>query len=336
MDLTPTFDQQQLLEGAVAILRRTLPVSRLHGDESARFPSRSLTAEQGWNVLGLPESAGGLGLGAVDEMLLLRELGRYLGPTHVLANLIAGHVSIAAGNSALASAFAASELAAGLAVADGVTERDGDGLRGPARLYDCHDATHYVLVADGTAWLFEAPQARPALRPCLDKSISMAAIELGGLRPVAEARDRTIGDRLLLLVAAMLEGGAEAAMTMVTEYAKIRETFGRKIGSYQAVRHPIAEMAVRCEQAKALLFYAALAVDEGRSDAGGHASAAYVLASRIALANADGNIQLHGGIGLTDEMDAHFYLKRAHVLSRWCGLASAHLDRVIATELCPL
>jgi alkylation response protein AidB-like acyl-CoA dehydrogenase len=336
MDLIPDFDQQQLVDAATAFLSRALPVSRLHGREEARLPLRTLTAEQGWCSVGLSDEAGGMGLGAVDEVLVLREVGRVLGPTHVLHNALAAQLSAASGQHALAKAFAAGSAAAAIAVADGPMRCDAKAIVGPVRLYDCHDASHYLFLDKRAAWLLTAPEAAPDLRPCLDKSITMARIDLAGISVAARADGAALWNRFVLLVAAMLQGSAEATRDMICGYAKLRETFGRRIGSYQAVRHPIVEMAARCEQAKALLFYAAMSMDEGRADAAAQASAAFLLATRTALLNADVNIQLHGGIGLTDEYDAHFYLKRSHVLSRWCGLARDHVERVIEAELTPL
>jgi alkylation response protein AidB-like acyl-CoA dehydrogenase len=95
VDLTPDSDQQQLVDAAIAFLSRTLPVSRLHGGEDARLPLRALMAEQGWCSVGLAEEADGMGLGAVEEVLVLREVGRVLGPTHVLHNALAAQLAAA-------------------------------------------------------------------------------------------------------------------------------------------------------------------------------------------------------------------------------------------------
>jgi alkylation response protein AidB-like acyl-CoA dehydrogenase len=133
--------------------------------------------------------------------------------------------------------------------------------------------------------------------------------------------------------AAMLVGVAEAALARITEYAKVRETFGRKIGAWQAVRHPCADMAVRCEAARAQLWYAAAAIKERRSDTAAHLDAAKHLANNAALANADANIQLHGGIGVTDEHDAHLLLKHALVLSRLFGTKRRLLGQLLNAQL---
>ena len=335
MDLTPNAEQQQFVDAAASFLLRAMPVSRLHGSAEQRLPDRRLTAEQGWCEIGLGEEAGGLGLSPVEEVLVLREIGRSLGPTHVLHNAIAAQLCAHAGDVASARAFAGGIARASLAVADAPVSVDGQRLSGAVRLYDCHDADHLLFLDTRGAWLLAMADA-PPLRPCLDKSVTMATADLSDFPVVASIEGRALHDRFIVSVAAMLQGMAEATRDMITAYAKIRETFGRPIGSYQAVRHPIAEMAARCEAAKALLFYAALSLAEGRSDAAAQVSAALIVAEKAAMQNADVNIQLHGGIGVTDELDAHFYLKRGHVLTRWCGLPRDHVALIAATDLAPL
>jgi alkylation response protein AidB-like acyl-CoA dehydrogenase len=129
--------------------------------------------------------------------------------------------------------------------------------------------------------------------------------------------------------AAMLLGLAEAALSLIVEYAKIRETFGRKIGAYQAVRHPCADMALRAEAARCQLWYAAGALAEDRTDAALHLDAAKHLCNQAALMNADTNIQLHGGIGVTDEHNAHLLLKQALLLGKLFGGKRALLSRLL-------
>jgi alkylation response protein AidB-like acyl-CoA dehydrogenase len=137
----------------------------------------------------------------------------------------------------------------------------------------------------------------------------------------------------LLLTAAMLTGLAEGAVAMIQEYAGIRETFGRKIGAYQAVRHPIAEGAARCDHARSLLYVAALCLRDRRDDAPLQLSSAKVIAHRAAMRNADINIQLHGGIGITSDLPAHHFMKRALMLAPWFGGRKALLDALLDEPL---
>jgi alkylation response protein AidB-like acyl-CoA dehydrogenase len=126
-------------------------------------------------------------------------------------------------------------------------------------------------------------------------------------------------------------GIAERAISMIVEYAKVRETFGRKIGAYQAVRHPCAEMELRAEAGRSLLWYAAASLKEHRADVTAQLDAAKHVANEAAVTNADVNIQLHGGIGVTDEH--HLLLKRALLLSRAFGCKRTLLPRLLHATL---
>ena len=131
----------------------------------------------------------------------------------------------------------------------------------------------------------------------------------------------------------MQVGVAETALALIVEYAKVRETFGRKIGTYQAVRHVCADMALRAEAARCQLWSAAAALKERRSDAQAHLDAAQHLANRAAVMNADADIQLHGGIGVTEEHHAHLLLKHSLLLARLFGSKRTLLARLLHAEL---
>jgi alkylation response protein AidB-like acyl-CoA dehydrogenase len=117
---------------------------------------------------------------------------------------------------------------------------------------------------------------------------------------------------------------------MSVEYGKVRQQFGKPIGSFQAIKHRCADMAVRAEVARSVVTYAAVALAEGEPDAARHAGIAKALAGNAALANATDNIQNHGGMGYTWESDAHLYLKRARLLEHCFGTRTAHLDALAA------
>jgi alkylation response protein AidB-like acyl-CoA dehydrogenase len=131
----------------------------------------------------------------------------------------------------------------------------------------------------------------------------------------------------------MQVGVAERALELIVEYAKVRETFGRKIGTYQAVRHACADMALRAEAARCQLWSAAAAMKERRSDARTHLDAAKHLANRAAVTNADVDIQLHGAIGVTEEHHAHLLLKHGLLLARLFGSERTLLAGLLHAEL---
>jgi alkylation response protein AidB-like acyl-CoA dehydrogenase len=133
-----------------------------------------------------------------------------------------------------------------------------------------------------------------------------------------------------VLVAAEAVGVAERTLEMSVEYAKVRQQFGKPIGTFQAIKHRCADMATRTEVARAVVTFAAVAVADDEPDADFHVHSAKALAADAAIENATDNVQNHGGMGYTWESDAHLYLKRARVLEHLCGSRIAHLDALAA------
>ncbi len=117
-----------------------------------------------------------------------------------------------------------------------------------------------------------------------------------------------------MLTCAQLLGVATAARDLAVDYATTREQFGRPIGSFQAIKHRAADMAIRVEMTSAQLDMAAIAVRDAAPDAGFQVAALARLAPRAALENARAGIQIHGGIGFSAEADAQLYVKQAHLL----------------------
>ena len=151
------------------------------------------------------------------------------------------------------------------------------------------------------------------------------AIEVGG------PHDATaLLDRAAVGASAELLGGAARVLEMAAEYAKDRVQFGKPIGTFQAVKHRCADMAVRCEVTLDLTIYAALLLDAGSPDAPLHVAAAKALAGEYAIANGFDNVQNHGGIGVTWEHDAHLFVKRAHVVASTFGGRTEQLASVLA------
>ena len=298
----PDGNETEIADAAAQFLSEVMPLARLHDACSADLSAdlRGQLGEMGWFGLALPETSGGSGLSAVEHALFFREAGRQCGPVDLLAQ-------------ALATFFAEGELRNALLRGErGVALVAKDGAR--VRLLGSPAATLALDVDLSGARLFEVGAFAAQARPSLDPATSMGIADIAAVRPLAEVDGSEIWRMGQLGTAAMLVGIAEAALDLIVEYAKVRETFGRKIGAYQAVRHPCADMALRVEAARCQLWYAAAAIKEGRADAHVHLDAAKHLANQAAVANADTNIQLHGGIGVTDEHNAHLLLKHAHAL----------------------
>lgn len=321
MYLAPEGDELEIAHAAAAFVADTMPVGRLHSPNCADMNAalRQRFGEMGWFALAVPESAGGSGLSAVEHALFFREVGRQCGPVDVLAQCLAANM---AADAELRARIIAGTHGVALLAADGDAHRVLGSI----------DSDLGLVVTLSEARLHPLAGVVTAMRPSLNPANSM---RLANALPGAV--ERATGDRIWQLgqlgAAAMLVGIAEAALDLIVDYAKIRETFGRKIGSWQAVRHPCADMAVRVEAARSQLWYAAAAVKEGRGDAAVHLDVAKHMANLAALANTDTNIQLHGGIGLTDEHNAHLLLKHALLLSRLFGAKRMLLGRLLGARL---
>ena len=134
--------------------------------------------------------------------------------------------------------------------------------------------------------------------------------------------------RLRLIDAAALAGLAQAALEMAVGYAGMREQFGRPIGSFQAVKHHCANMALSSRLACDQVSFAAVAVDDGRDDAALQVESAFFVAGSAAIENAGKNIQIHGGIGFSDEAEPHRLLKRSRLLIDIAGGLEAATTRI--------
>jgi len=313
----------EIADSAAKFLSRTIPLDRLHGAGASPALGAQLRAEfaaMGWFGLVLPESDGGSGLSAVEHALFQREVGRHCGPVDILAQSLAAMVS---DDGRLRGALLAGEHRVALAVGDPRA----------LRLLGGHDAELALHVERDGARLLDLSQIETAVRPSLDPATGMRTIVRGSPREVAASSDGGVWRLGQLGIAAMQVGVAERALELIVEYAKVRETFGRKIGTYQAVRHPCADMALRAEAARCQLWSAAAALKERRSDAQVHLDAAKHLANRAAVGNADADIQLHGAIGVTEEHHAHLLLKHAVLLARLFGSRRSLQARLLHAEL---
>jgi alkylation response protein AidB-like acyl-CoA dehydrogenase len=135
-------------------------------------------------------------------------------------------------------------------------------------------------------------------------------------------------DRATVALCAEMCGGAQKVLDMTVEYAKIRQAFGRPIGSYQGVKHRAADMLVDVENSKSITYYAAWALDEGVAEGPLAASMAKAYVSDAYRRVSAAGIQLHGGIGFTWEHDLHLYFKRAKGSEFTLGDATYHRERV--------
>jgi alkylation response protein AidB-like acyl-CoA dehydrogenase len=341
-----TAEQRQIVDSVAGYLTENLPVERLRpnagtfADEAALWPEM---AGLGWFMLALPEKHGGLGLTATEEALVFREFGRHLLGPRALATVIAARVAAAADDSAMAQAIASGEIRA--ALANPVNDPQvGAAVSGHFHVFDGSGADVLVVVAeDGRAALVERA-AIPGIR--LGQSavdgIVLEVAALAGVPALAHVGPEAGGHVVLrLLGAAILSGICEGTRDLATEYAKVREQFGRPIGAFQAIKHKCSDMVVRADAAVNLVNFAAVSVAGKHCDAEYQATAAKLLAGRYALLSAKETIQVHGGMGFTIECNAHHFFKRAHLYDLVGGntyrqqqllMADALVDAVPALE----
>jgi len=297
----PNADQIALASTIDASLASLLPLSRLHASDVEDSRTWSSLEEIGLFGISVSEQHGGSGLGAAEEALIVTGLGRRLAAPAVLATIWATHAR------------------QGGAAIDLAGRRVAAAYRRGERIVVVEDPqTNLVLVRDrDSAALYEQRDREGSQ---VDHRLWLAqlrtALSLG--EPLARFDAQQLL-RLRLLDAAVLAGIAEATLDMSVAYAGIREQFGRVIGSFQAVKHHCANMALGARCARDQTSFAAVAVDEARDDAALQVESALFVAGSAALENAAKNIQIHGGIGFSDEADPHLFLKRAQLLITLAG-----------------
>lgn len=321
--LALTAEELQIAAAARSVLSDLVPIDRLHKPNPADLDPavRRHLGELGWFGLVSPDPGDSDGLTPVEYALFFREVGRLCGPLDILAQSLAPVV--ARDDATLWEGLLSGDDGVALALPDGSRLRVLGGL----------EARFAVLAQPREARLLNLSGLRLDVRPPLDPGATMRVAATQEAGPSITLPGGRVWALAQLGAAAMLVGNAEATLDLIVDYAKIRETFGRKIGAYQAVRHPCAEMALRAEAARCQLWYAAASLKEGKGDASAQLDAAKHLANEAAVLNADVCIQLHGGIGLTDEHDAHLFLKRALLLSQMFGSRRALLSRLLDAQL---
>jgi alkylation response protein AidB-like acyl-CoA dehydrogenase len=335
MDLLPSPEQEEIVASAAAFLATALPRQRTRQlmGEVSNVDTRAwlAAADLGWFALGLPAAVGGVGCGLADEVLLFREIARSLAGGPFLATTLAARVATYGGEPQLGK-----EISQGGRVGMGVLGPDGTldaaGVVGTLHVVDGVDADLVLVATHERAALFaQAGLGELTALECIDPTSRLARVVTTGAAPVvAVAADvDPVGLRGTALVAAELTGIAEATAVLSAEHAKNRLQFGRPIGVNQAIKHPCADMAVRAQLAWAQTTVAALAVDEGRSDAELQCLSALVVAADAAERNAAGTVQVLGGMGFTFEHDANLYVKRSFLLAQLLGPVRPALRRLV-------
>jgi alkylation response protein AidB-like acyl-CoA dehydrogenase len=274
-------------------------------------------AEMG--VLGLlaPEDQGGLGLTEVDLVLLLEETGRAALPGPIVEHAaVAVPMLAAAGQADLAKRAAGGEVV--------VTWSDRAERVGWAGAADA------VLLSSGGAVRLVPAGGITVVEPldCVDRSRRDARVEWAGGTVLGTADLGLARDRAALGAAAQLCGLAAQMIQVTVEYTTQRRQFGVPIGSYQAVKHHLADALLRLEHARPPVYRAAWSVAHDLPTRGRDVSMAKAMANQAAAVSARAALQCHGAIGYTWEHDLHLWMKRAWVLERAWGDTAVHRARV--------
>jgi alkylation response protein AidB-like acyl-CoA dehydrogenase len=306
----PSAEQLALGSTIEESLVELLPLSRLHASSQEDAATWHSLEEIGIFGIGVSEELGGSGLGVVEEALIVTSLGRRLASPGVLATIGAALVR---GTASLGSRAAAAY-------------RHGDRII----LVD-EPGSPLVLLRDGSG------AALHDSRACRSKALD-DRLWLATLHEVAEVGEPLVRfdasqlARLRLIDAAALAGIAAATLEVSVAYAQIRAQFGRPIGSFQAVKHHCANMAIAARCARDQTNFAAVALAEGRADAQMELECAFLAAGSAALENAKLTIQIHGGMGFSDEADPHLFLKRAQLLIAIAGGLEGARGRIASNQ----
>jgi alkylation response protein AidB-like acyl-CoA dehydrogenase len=350
MDFGFSEEQELLRKSAADFLNKECPMTYVRQMmEDERGYSEELwnkMAGLGWLGLIYPEEFGGAGLSLVELVVVLEEMGRVVLPGPFFSTVALGGLAVLEAGSSdqkqrLLPGIVTGKAKATLALLEenarwdekGVNvaaEKSGSGYRlSGVKLFvpDAHVADFLVCAArtsEGVSLFLlerQQPGVSTRLLKTMDQTRKLCEVTLDKVQAGAEAVLGMPGkgwevlarviDRSKVALCAEMCGGAQKVLDMSVEYAKVREQFGRPIGSFQAIQHKCANMLVQVESAKSATYYAAWAVSNGAPDAPLAAAMAKAYCSDAYRQVSAEGIQVHGGIGFTWEHDLHIYFKRA-------------------------
>jgi alkylation response protein AidB-like acyl-CoA dehydrogenase len=363
MDFDFSDDQKFLKSEARKFLDARCGMAVVRGvlNDPARSYDQGLwkaVAEQGWLGAAIPEAHGGLGLGRLELCAIAEELGRALAPIPFASTvyfvaealMLAGSEAqkarwlpkIAAGE--VIGCFATVERPGVLTEAQVQARVEGGALTGiklPVTDGDVADLG-VVLARDGAGTsLFLVELTSPGVTretlETLDPTRGVAKLTFSGApaERLGEAGEgmalaEQVLNRAAVLLAFEQVGGADWALEMAKEYALQRYAFGRPIGSYQAIKHKLADIYIKNELARSNAYYGAWALDTGAAELPVAAAAARVAGGEAFWFAAKESLQTHGGMGYTWEVDCHLFYRRAQQLGLVAGGSKAWKERLVS------
>jgi alkylation response protein AidB-like acyl-CoA dehydrogenase len=296
---------------------RSVAADLLAKDRAVDWPA---LVDAGWVGLEVPEQLGGAGVTFAEVALICEEMGRAAS-----ANSYLGSAVLAIGTlNALQPSDTRDRLLAGAA-------------SGRIRVAVALEPFEFVPDAEGADWVLLIANGGVAdaavtviPQPVLDETRRLATVTADELEVSQElrfdgdpeAQVQRIRDRAAVAIACDSLGLSEAMLSATVSYAKVRQQFGRPIGSFQAVKHACADMLVKISVARQLISTAIESVVQGRNDAAASMAKSYACGAAVDIAGKA--MQLHGGIGYTWESGIHVYLKRAALNRSLFGSPAAH------------
>ncbi len=357
-------DDQKFLKGeARKFLEQNAPIKAVRAvlndaDTSYDKALWGKVAEMGWLGAAIPEAHGGLGLGHVELCAIAEELGRACAPIPFASTVyfVAEAVMLAGSDEQkayLLPKIAAGELIGCFATSEGPGAAsegalqcrvEGGKLHGtkvPVTDGDVADVALVLAKEGGRPGLFLVELTgegveRETLKS-LDPTRGVAKLTFSGApaRRLGEPGDgialtEAVMDRAAVLLAFEQIGGADRCLEMAKAYALERYAFGRTIASYQAIKHKLADMYVKNEVARSNAYYGAWALNTNAGELPAAAAAARIAGTEAFWYASKENIQTHGGMGFTWEVDAHLYFRRAKQLSLVAGAAPRWKERLVS------
>jgi alkylation response protein AidB-like acyl-CoA dehydrogenase len=328
-------------ESPVSAFRRVRDTAPAQGYDPEAWRAQ---AELGFAGIIVPEAQGGAGMGYLSLGLVLEQLGRTLTATPLAATAAATSAILLGGSEAQKAEWlpriAAGEVVAALAVDEGprfalndlaTTVENGRLTGTKAFVAEGDSAQLFVVAATDGLYLVAGDQGVRRSPRRLTDARSHAEIRFDGAP--AEPLSGGVGlieqvtDLAAAAACAEMLGMADAAFAQTNDYLKTRVQFGQVLSSFQALQHRMARMFTELELMRSVVEGALEAIDSGRADVRQEVSLAKATANETLHLVSREMIQLHGGIGMTDEHDAGFTLKRARVLEAMWGNAAWHRDR---------
>ncbi|MQY08169.1 acyl-CoA dehydrogenase family protein [Actinomadura macrotermitis] len=342
MRLIPTDEQKDLAAAVRAFVAETSPLSRVRevaesGEPYDRRVWARMSGELGLPGLVIPEEHGGAGAGRGELGAVLEELGAALTPSPLLGAVFAADLLLACGDAGAAKDLLPG-IAAGTTIAtafwanpdDPAIEVRSGELHGVApRVLNGADADLVLVAAGDGLYAVESGFTATPLTT-LDLTRPQARLEFAGT-PARRAGTADVAralDLASVALAAEQLGGLRRCLDVIVEYAKLRVQFGRYVGSFQGVKHKLADMHCVLEQAESIVRYACWAADEDPSELPVAAALAQSYLGRAYFRVAKDHLLLHGGIGFTWEHDAHLYYKRAKTDELLLGAPRHHRTRL--------